>query len=597
MKYSYFLLVLLSASLGFSQNNYAELQLDDNEFKEFEVFGDSLDPYTVYFTGENHNYAGFNTKLEFKLLRFLYQDQGVKHFIFEQSPGVGYIIEEIIINDKKSNLNFLKDVFYDPFYYLVKNLNKFNDTLALEDKIHIHGIDVERFPYFSIFALDQIVDTLNKNVFGGEVFEQIQALKSSEFEFGSAADFYSEDDANGFDFGQVSAWGTLNSIIQTANNYRDSLRQALGDQEEIFYAIIGGLEKGHEWYVSEKRGDLKSPIVRERFMKDEFERVYRKYPGAKYYGQFGRCHLHKDEKAKHCYDYYMNSVANRINDIDPSLNNKVMVIPIFYSKGSEKMDREIIQSLGFDEKFFEDDKAFLIDLTYKNGDHPIVGFYDKLPFVIISNKEVDMPEEYNFSWNTVIQEYHLGAYYGYHYANGIKNLNNEITAVGSNPFTNKLVGYTFAFDGFEVGYVGSRVNFTYYPELSNGDRFDLKGWKIGFGTYAALGNKWFVAYPGIDFGYGQFLLTEDLDNTIPNLIQSHSIGNVILYKNDIFYIDPNLELRFTLPFVSLNFKTGYAVDISGKRWRLDGKMKDFAKTSFTAPYIQAGISFNYKYEK
>ena len=171
-----------------------------------------------------------------------------------------------------------------------------------------------------MYALHQIVDTLDKDIYGGEVFEQIQALHSSKYEYGTPAEYYGENN-DIFGFGEVSAWGTLKSIIQSSYDYRDSLKLALGDKEDIYYSIIESLDRGHEWYAAEKEGDVKSPIVRERFMKDEFERVYRKNPDGKFYGQFGRCHTQKDGNAKRCYDYYMNSIANRINDIDESTAN------------------------------------------------------------------------------------------------------------------------------------------------------------------------------------------------------------------------------------------------------------------------------------
>lgn len=579
-----------------AQENYAEINVDSDDFTEFEVFGDSLDPYTIYFTGENHNYASFNTNLEYKLLTYLYKEQGVRHFIFEQSPGVAYIIEQIIIYDKKSNLQFLNDVFYDPFYDLVKKINRFNNNLPDEEKIHIHGIDVERFPYFSVYALNQIVDTLDKNGYGGEVFEQIQGLNSSDFSRSTAEDFYLEDENAVFGFGDVSAWGTLNSIIQSSYNYRDSLTPILGDKAEEYYAIIEGLDKGHEWFISERNGDLKSPIIRERFMKDEFERIYNKRRGEKFYGQFGRCHLHKDETAKKCYDYYMNSVANRINDIDSSLTNKVMVIPIYYTKGKEKFDKEIVDDLNFKEEIETDGKSYLIDLGYKNGDHAILGFYDKLNFVIVSNVPVDDPDDYNFSWGTSVEEYHAGFYYGYHYFTRNRTLNSALANVSSAGFTDKMVGYNFSLDYLTLNAYGTKFSFVYFPEISNGDRFDLKGWCFSVGSYFPYGNKWFIVAPGLSYGYGQFSLTEVTNNTVPNLIQQEG-QNVIIYKNDLVSLEPNLELRMTLPFLSLNFRTGYSFDVSGKRWRLDGKMKEFTKTSFSSPYIEAGLSFNFKVEK
>lgn len=578
---------------GYSQTSASKISVDTKTFDEFDVFADSLDNYTVYFTGENHNFASFNTKLEYKLLTYLYLNQGVEHFIFEQSPGVGYIIEQAIVYDNQENLDYLKGVFYDPFYYLVKKLQRFNDTLEFEDKIHIHGIDVERFPYFSIYALNQIVDTLDNSVDGGEVFEQIKGLATSEYKNAGAAAFYSEETNANFVFGQVSAWGTLKSIINSSYKFRDSLAIALGDKAVDYFSIIEGLERGQEWYASEKKGDLKSPIIRERFMKDEFERVYRAWPNSKYYGQFGRCHLHKDQNAKRCYDYYMNSVANRLTEIDSNLSNQVLVIPIYYSQGKDKWDKEIVSSLVLDEKYNEEQATFLIDLAYKNGDHSIAGFYDQLPFVIISNVDEDAFDEFNFNWEEETTEYHLGAAYGLHYFNGIRNLNSELAGVGSSGFTNKMVGYDFSYDMFTVGRTGSRLNFTYFPEVNNGDRFDLKAWRFSGGYYYAFGNKWIIGAPGLNIGYGKVFLTEQLDNTIPNLIQSNN-QNIIIYNNDMFTLEPNLEFRITLPIISLNFRAGYSWDISGKRWRLDGKMEDFIKSGFSAPYIQAGISLNYK---
>src|SRR5690606_11343374 len=114
-----------------AQNKFSEIDLDNDSFEEFEIFGDTLDYYKVYFTGENHMFASFNTEFQYKFLTYLHQKQGVNHFIFEQSPAVGYIIEKVIIEGKTTQLHYLEDMFYDPFYDLVKRLKKYNDSLAL----------------------------------------------------------------------------------------------------------------------------------------------------------------------------------------------------------------------------------------------------------------------------------------------------------------------------------------------------------------------------------------------------------------------------------------------------------------------------------
>ena len=587
--------LIFCAQLTFAQNRYTQIDLDDEDFDEFEILEDTLDDYTVYFTGENHMFATFNTEFEYKFLTYLHQTQGVNHFIFEQSPAVGYIIEKIIIEDKTSNLLYLEDIFYTPFYDLVKNLRSYNDTLPLENKIRIHGIDAERFPYFSIYALDQIVDTLDTRFDGGELFEQIKAFASANYEDYDVAIYYGEEADLGFDdfgFGDVSAWGSLKSIIDGANEMKDSLMPRLGADGPIFYAIIESLEAGREWYLAELAGDVKSPIVRERFMCDEFERIYRLYPGAKYYGQFGRCHLHKDKKARSCYDYYMNSIANRIAEIEPGLKNQVLVIPIFYSE-SQEMDGEFFNELNLDDEFEEEGESFIIDMEYKNGAHSISGFFEQLPFIIVCNEKADGYEDIYFSWNIPITEYHLGLYYGYAYFNKIKKLNSALSANGIIPFTNKFEIYTFVFDYFTLNESGARMSFTYIPAIRNNDRFELNGFMGSIGGYYPFGNKYVMGAIGYDMVYGRMSLKEETDNTVPNLIQKNGT-NLNVYTNDMFIVDPNLEFRLSLPVISFNFKTGYAFDISGKYWKLDGKMKDFTKTSFSFPYIQAGLSLNFK---
>lgn len=586
---------LLVTQISFGQQNYREIDIyDEDDFDEFKILEDTLDDYTVYFTGENHTFASFNTALEYKFLTYLHQNQGVKHFIFEQGPAVGYIINKIIIEDKSTNLIYLEDIFYEPFYNLVKDLRKYNDTLALEDKIMIHGIDAERFPYFSVYALDQIVDTLDTRFEGGELFEQIKALASANYDDFNVATYYGEDDLQfeNFGFGDVSASGTLNSIIEGANAMKDSLMPRLGVDGPIFFAIIKSLEVGREWYLSELNGDLKSPIIRERFMCDEFERIYRLYPGAKYYGQFGRCHLHKDKGARACYDYYMNSVANRIAEIDPSLKSKVLVIPIFY-KESQEMDGDFFRDIDLHEKFEVEGQSWIIDMEYKEGTQNIAGFYDQLPFIIICNEKADGYEDVYFSWDIPIVEYHVGAYYGYNYFTKIKKLNTTLVNQNFIPFTNKFESYTFAFDYISMNDVGGRISFSYIPAVSNNDRLEFGGYLASFGNYYPFGNRYIMGALGYDIGYGKMTLKEEADNTVPNLIQKDGI-NLNIYTNDIVTFDPNFEFRLTLPIISFNFKTGYAFDISGKRWHLDGKMKNFTKTSFSFPYIQAGLSLNFK---
>ena len=433
----------------------------------------------------------------------------------------------------------------------------------------------------------------DKSIQGGEVFEQIKALASSDYKDAGPAAFYSDPEITGFGFGQVSAWESLESIINGANENLDSLVTVLGADSTSFYSIIESLEIGHEWYTTEQNGDVKSPIIRERFMAEEFERVYRQDMESKYYGQFGRCHLHKDQDPGRCYDYYMNSIANRINDIHPSLKNQVLVIPIFYG-GLRDFDRDVINSLDLEERFTNTNESFIIDLAYKNGDHSIVGFYNRLPFVIICNGSKDEVDYYSYDWDSNLEEFHLGVAYGSTFFNKMSKLNNVLDNEGFGTFNTQMRTYVAHFDYFRPGESGLSYTYTYYPEISNGDKFDFRGYKIGMGSGYPVGGRFVLAVFGLNMAYGQMKLVETQESTAPpNIIQIDDLNQTV-YKNDIFTLDPNLQLRLTLPLISLNAQVGYALDISGKYWKLDGKAKNFTKTSFSAPYFQVGVSLNLK---
>ena len=577
-----------------AQDKYSVIDLDNHRYSEFEMLSDTLNEYKVYFTGENHVYKTFNTQFQLKFLQYLHQNQNVKHFVFEQSPAVGYLIQEIIFQGRGSHKVYLKDMFYDPFYKLVLGLEEYNDSLVNQDRVNIHGIDLERFPYFSIYALNDLADERDRTIEGGVIFEQIQAIATSDYADSPASVFYDENNRGGnFQFGEVNARESLLSLIATAYQYEVSIKTELGDDSTIFYSIIESLELGEQWYNAEKKGDIKSPIIRERFMADEFARIYDPNSDEKYYGQFGRCHIHKDQDAGRCYDYYMNSIANRINEIDSSLQNQVLVIPIFYAK-SKQFDGRVINDLQLDEKFGEEGESFIIDMGWKNGDHAIVGFYNQLPYIIVSNADMDSQEDWGVSWNETLEEGHLGYYYGYHFFNKLSALNFELGDAGNGLFDRRLVGHTFAFDYFQFGSGGARYSFTYFPEISNGDRFRLRGYNFTVGGYAPFGNEFFAGGVGLNYGYGKFKLIEESDNTVPNLFQSGGTQNKVVYTNDVFIIDPNLELRLTLPLISLNVRGGYAFDLSGKYWRLDEKLKNYRKTSFSAPYVMVGASLHLK---
>lgn len=590
-------LMILNLSISLSQDKYSTIEIDETQdFSDFNnMFSDSeLNNYKIYFTGENHQFGKVNSIFEFKFLTYLNKHQNVNNFLFEQSPAIGYIMTGIAIDNNSSFKSFLKEKYSPHFYELIMNIKNYNFKIDSSQRIRVHGIDVERFPAFSIFALNDIVDSLSIDGKTGLIYESIQALVTSEFLDASPGEIYSQG-GKGVNLSgdKVDAWKTFETIIFESEKHKELLKNELGEKYDIFSQIIESVSKGQEWYMSEREGDLSAPVLRERFMYSQFINVYTKYPNSKFYGQFGRCHLHADKKAKKCYSHDLKSIASRINTSSYStLNGKVIAIPVYY-RDAKNFDEKIIKSLKLDERFDEDNKIYLIDLDYLKDDNPLVGFGKALPYAILNTyKQNSESLAYDFGYK--LTAFNIGVYYGRSFFNKLNKLNFELNKIGVPGFTNKFKTYSFVFDYIEMNEAGIHVGFNYMPAVSNGDRFTLKGYSLSSGVNYPFGNKLFMTALGVNLTCGKMTLLEQGESgAAVNLIQQNGT-NLTAYQNDIVTIDPNLDFRLMLSFVSINARVGYAFDLSSKYWMLDGKMKDFTKTSFSAPYIQLGLSLNIK---
>jgi len=591
------LIIILNVSIVLSQDNYSVIEIyETQDFSDFDKLFSTgeLDKFKVYFTGENHQFGGVNSTLEFKILAYLNKTQNVSHFLFEQSPAIGYIMTGIAIDNNSKFKSFLKEKYSPHFYELIMDIKRLNTKVDSAHRIRVHGIDVERFPAFSIFALNNIIDSLSIDGETGLIYESIKALVTSEFIDASPDEIYNKGgEGVNLTGDKVDAWQTFETILSESEKLKDTLKFELGSKYEIYSQILESVSKGQEWFISEREGNLAAPVIRERYMYSQFKTIYTDFPNSKFYGQFGRCHLHADKRAKRCYSHDMKSIASRINtSSDTALSGKVITIPVYY-KNAQNFDEKIIKSLQLDDRFKKDNKIYLIDLDYLNGDNPIVGFGETLPYAILNTYDKSNHLD-GYDFGQKLTEYHLGVYYGRSFFNKIDKLNFELNKIGVPGFSNKFETYSFVFDYIAMNESGMHFGFNYMPVVSNNDRFMLKGYSFSYGGNYPLGNEYLMTAFGLNFTYGNMTLLEEGENgSLPNLIQQNST-NITSYTNDVFTLDPNLDFRVTLPIVSINARIGYAFDLSGKYWKLDGKMKEFTKTSFSAPYIQFGLSLNLK---
>lgn len=188
---------------------------------------------------------------------------------------------------------------------------------------------------------------------------------------------------------------------------------------------------------------------------------------------------------------------------------------------------------------------------------------------------------------------YVGLYWGRCYFHRMDKLNEAISEMGANKLREQFNSYTFFTTVHAHRSVGGNIQLHYSPKVTNEDRFDMQpllAYTIGWNY--SLTSDFLNLSGGLDFTYGRVELTERFDNSVPLLMQS-GIKNRLTYRNDMFLAVPHLILYLETPSAfCFHFRAGYHFDLSGKYWRLGGKVRDFAKTSFSSPFLQAGFSLS-----
>jgi len=248
------LIIVFNVAVGLSQDSYSVIDVyETQDFSDFDKLfsAGELDKFKVYFTGENHQFGGVNSILEFKILSYLNKTQNVKHFLFEQSPAVGYIMTGIAIDNNSKFKSFLKEKYSSHFYELIMDIKRLNTKVSSDNRISVHGIDVERFPAFSIFALNNIIDSLSIDGETGLIYESIKALVTSEFIDASPDEIYNKGgEGVNLTGDKVDAWQTFETIISESKRLKDTLKLEMGGKYEIYSQILESVSKGQEWFIS-----------------------------------------------------------------------------------------------------------------------------------------------------------------------------------------------------------------------------------------------------------------------------------------------------------------------------------------------------------
>ena len=112
----------------------------------------------VILTGENHFYSKFNSLAEYRFLRMMHENSGVRNFVIELSPTRAYFMERYFTKEDSVAKMYLMASSSKHYMNLFDSIAIWNRALPASEKIKVHGLDVERFYDMSVLWLYNILN-------------------------------------------------------------------------------------------------------------------------------------------------------------------------------------------------------------------------------------------------------------------------------------------------------------------------------------------------------------------------------------------------------------------------------------------------------
>lgn len=258
--------------------NFAEVDITNHsDFKDLQILSSDLKDNELFLCGETHSVSG-NEDIAFKLLKYLHQNAGVRHYMFEFPHSFAW----------RYNLELSSDTMGEAFaqWPFFKMVYAYNKTLPDSNKISFFGADIERVPeqtlvsFNAYFGRDSIAsaDLLNLQI-------RVNNLNDSM-------------EANGMVFTD----SMKNELKQLANDLEKSLashraeyESLMGDQFLDFDIVLGNLLNHYEsgWGESGELDNQEEVQTREQAMFETYRKIYPQLKG-KVFGQWGSMHVRQD---------------------------------------------------------------------------------------------------------------------------------------------------------------------------------------------------------------------------------------------------------------------------------------------------------------
>lgn len=557
--------------------------------------------YTIFFTGENHTYTKENNHIELEMLKYLNKQVNVQHFIIELGYARGYMLNAYI-NDDTSYFKCLRATTATKYIELYKALRTLNQSLPIEKRIQVHGVDVERFTDDAPILLSAL---LPKNTEVPKAIEfEIEVLKTfAEYAMTHYNKYsYATDEPynNIYSYSYYNDKWTIDSIINQYKAKRLNYETYLGANYATFEKVMNSLVELRKW-----QGYAQLPhqiVFRERSIYDNISLLMKQYPEGKFYGQFGRCHTGFGTDNT-CNWYKLNSTAIRLNE--GIAKGKTLSIGLFYNVDK----KSVFENSQIDEEL----KSYLLTECSGTSILTKVASSDtflikQFPYILYnnpcgkgkssSNKSISNNSvEDVFEWATLLDFGYGQSKYNF----GRINQNMKLPGKGFNNLVESIsLGYSYSdFGNYNVGRLDVHIT---QKSILNNTHFTLSGYNImeGYGYCPHISNRFTIAFYGL-LAYNRMTLLIEDDSVTQSAVVGFSPIKRHKFRNDAISVGAGIDFRFAITQTfSLFARSRYLIDLSKRYWNntsggygmIDANSPPFSHSNAN---VQVGFSINVGY--
>ena len=349
-------------------------------------------PARLVFTGENHSYSKFNSMLEYVMMRNLYEQKGFNRFLIELSPARAHYMNRYICDGDSAALAALRSMTGYRYMDMFRAMRAWMQDVPKDQQIRIIGIDVERFTDLPMLRLHEILPKSN-------IPDNLKAFVETLHQMGAIA----------LDKGQVEYRSvklphlqglqadadfecTLAELVERyADSLDASMKAWLGDDYAGYAEAMGWLKEYQRW---EEMDDLAQQYAwREEHMYQNLKAAMQAEPAAKFFGQFGRCHIGLTPQQQDCGWFEYHSVMNRMKERYFQNDSMVLSIGVFYRgemdaiSTNDPSKRQAIRDEITAMTGYESPETYVFDIRDSSARLPLLA--EKFNLALLHSEEIE----------------------------------------------------------------------------------------------------------------------------------------------------------------------------------------------------------------